>query len=57
MLQVKEDRLKLYWDIFMMIVLIYSSIYIPFVAAFEYDVNVYNNSKYVFTAVYGKFYN
>lgn len=37
MLQVKEDRIKLFWDLFMMIVLVYSSIYIPFVAAFEDD--------------------
>lgn len=57
MLQAKEDRIKLFWDLFMMIVLVYSSIYIPFVAAFEDDERVYNISRYVFTVVYGKFCN
>jgi hypothetical protein len=37
----------------MLIVLIYSSLYIPYVAAFEDDVEVYEKSKYTLSAIFG----
>lgn len=36
----------------MLIVLIYSSFYIPFVAAFENDETIYNVSKWIFSIIF-----
>ncbi|CAD8069341.1 unnamed protein product [Paramecium sonneborni] len=47
-----EDRFKKIWDIFMLIVLVYSSFYIPFMAAFEDDENVYNVNKWIFSIIF-----
>ncbi|CAD8151223.1 unnamed protein product [Paramecium pentaurelia] len=47
-----EDRLKKLWDIFMLIILIYCSFYIPFVAAFEDEEIIYSVSKWIFSIIF-----
>ncbi|CAK71507.1 unnamed protein product (macronuclear) [Paramecium tetraurelia] len=47
-----NDNFKKFWDIFMLFILIYSSIYIPYVVAFENNRKAYEVTQYVFSVIF-----
>ncbi|CAD8157511.1 unnamed protein product [Paramecium pentaurelia] len=47
-----NDGFKKFWDIFMLFILIYSSIYTPYAVAFENDLLVHEITQYVFSVIF-----